>query len=415
MTKTTRAQYTLEFKQEAVRLVRGGQSIAAAARGLGLVEQTLHNWVKAAPGQAGRHRQEGHQCRANGDQPAASRVGAREDGARHPGKSDGVLRESAELKYAFINRHRRVWPISVQCRVLRVSVAGYHEHFVRRASDAQRRHLSDDALLVHIKAIHAQTHGGYGWPRTWKELVARGIPVGKDRVQKLMQLHGIRAKGKRRFKVTTDSNHALPIAPNLLDRQFTVAEPDRVWAGDITYIHTGEGYRPVQPPGGGLEPARHDAGDRHRCAAHGLVRATRTRRVGIFHSDRGSQYASQEFRDALKEYGITASMSRRGDCWDNACSETLFGSLKVERLHGQKFQAPGQRRSDRLAALVQPGPAALDAGIRQPDAVRAKLACQSTKASQLVTRLWGTDSRGKVRPLKPPPTPSIPTPTPSPR
>ena len=122
------------------------------------------------------------------------------------------------VKYAFINRHRRVWPISVQCRVLQVSVAGYHEHFVRRASAAQRRHLSDGALLVHIKAIHA-THGGYGWPRIWKELLAGGIRVGKERVQKLMQLHGIRAKGKRRFKVTTDSNHDLPIAPNLLTDQ----------------------------------------------------------------------------------------------------------------------------------------------------------------------------------------------------
>ena len=146
------------------------------------------------------------------------------------------------MKYAFIQSHRRVWPISVQCRVLQVSVAGYHEHFVRRASAVQRRHLSDDALLVHIKAIHAETHGGYGWPRTWKQLLARGIRVGKERVQKLMQLHGIRAKGKRRFKVTTDSNHDLPIAPNLLDRQFTVAEPDKVWAGDITYIATDEGW-----------------------------------------------------------------------------------------------------------------------------------------------------------------------------
>jgi putative transposase len=126
--------------------------------------------------------------------------------------------------------------------MLEVSVAGYHEHFVRAASTAQRRHLSDDALLVHIKAIHAETRGSYGWPRTWKELLARGIRVGKQRVQTLMQLHGIRAKGKRRFKVTTDSNHNLPIAPNLLDRQFTVAEPDKVWAGDITYIHTDEGW-----------------------------------------------------------------------------------------------------------------------------------------------------------------------------
>ena len=97
------------------------------------------------------------------------------------------------MKYAFINRYRHVWPISVECRVFDSSVAGYHEHFVRAASVAQRRHHSDDALLVYTKAIHAETRGGYGWPRTWKELLASGIRVGKDRVQKLMQLHGIRA------------------------------------------------------------------------------------------------------------------------------------------------------------------------------------------------------------------------------
>ena len=134
----------------------------------------------------------------------------------------------------------------MQCRVLRISLAGYHEHFVRRASqdnrDGQRRHLSDDALLVHIKVIHAETRGGYGWPRIWKELLARGIRMGKQRVQKLMQRHGIRARGKRRFKVTTDSRQDLPISPNLLNREFTVHEPDRVWAGGITYIATDEGW-----------------------------------------------------------------------------------------------------------------------------------------------------------------------------
>lgn len=132
------------------------------------------------------------------------------------------------MKSAFIQRHRRVWSISVPCRVREVRVAGFHEHCVRRASGAQRRHLSDDARLVHIQAIHAETRGGYGGPRTWKERRARGIRVGKDRVQKRMPLHGIRAKGKRRFKVTTDSNPDLPIAPNRLNREFAVAEPDPV-------------------------------------------------------------------------------------------------------------------------------------------------------------------------------------------
>jgi transposase InsO family protein len=111
------------------------------------------------------------------------------------------------VKYAFIARHRRVWPITVQCRVLEVSVSGYHGHLVRRSSTRPCRHLSDAALLVHIRAIHARTRGGYGWPRIWRELRGQDLRVGKQRVQKLMQQHGIRAKGKRRFKVTTDSAH----------------------------------------------------------------------------------------------------------------------------------------------------------------------------------------------------------------
>jgi putative transposase len=265
------------------------------------------------------------------------------------------------VKYAFIQRHRRIWPVSVQCRVLGVSVSGYHEHFVRQASNAQRRHLSDDALLVHIKAIHAEARGGYGWPRIWKELLARGIRVGKERVQKLMQLHGIRAKGKRRFKVTTDSNHDLPISPNLLNREFIVAEPDKVWAGDITYIATDEGWLFLavvidlfsrQVVGWALRQdmtrdividALRMAWFKRRPSKHGGL---------IFHSDRGSQYASQDFRNVLEEYGITSSMSRRGNCWDNACSETLFGSLKVERLHGQRFETRRQAKDETLAWLL---------------------------------------------------------------
>ena len=266
-----------------------------------------------------------------------------------------VLRQGSEVKYAFIQRHRRVWPISVQCRVLEVSVAGYHAHFVRRASGAQRRHLSDDALLVHIKAIHAETRGGYGWPRTWKELLARGIRVGKERVQKLMQRHGIRARGKKRFKVTTDSNHNLPIAPNLLNREFNVDQPDKVWAGDITYIATDEGWLFLavvidlfsrQVVGWSL---REDMGrdividalrmawfKRHPDKHAGLV----------FHSDRRSQYASEDFRGVLTEYGIRASMSRRGNCWDNSVAESFFSSLKKKRIRGKIYRTRDEAHGD---------------------------------------------------------------------
>ena len=261
------------------------------------------------------------------------------------------------MKYAFIGSHRRLWPISVQCGVLKVSTAGYHEHVARRTLDAPCRHVSDEALLVHIRVVHAETHGAYGWPRIWRELLARGFNVGKERVQQTMQRHGIRAKAKRRFRITTDSNHDFPIAANLLDRQFDVDEPDKVWAGDITYIDTDEGWMYLavvidlfsrQVVGWSMrnDMSREIVIDalrmawfkRHPSPGGGL----------IFHSDRGSQYASRDFRDALTEYGITASMSRRGNCWDNACSETLFGSLKVERLHGQRFAT---RRAARDEAI----------------------------------------------------------------
>jgi len=147
------------------------------------------------------------------------------------------------VKYAFIQRHRRVWPIRVQCRVLGVSVSGYHQHMKRRREIAQRRHLSDEALLVHIRAAYAENRGAYGWPRIWRQLRAQGVRVGKQRVQRLMQQHGIRARGKRHFHVmTTDSRHDLPIAPNLLNRNFTPAAPNQAWAGDITYIATEKGW-----------------------------------------------------------------------------------------------------------------------------------------------------------------------------
>ena len=131
------------------------------------------------------------------------------------------------MKYAFIQLNKLVWPICVQCRVLLVSVSGYHEHLARRVHLAQRRHLSDEALLLHISAVYAENRGAYGWPRIWRQLVAQGIRVGKLRVQRLMKKHGIQARGKRKFRVTTtDSRHDLPIAPNVLNRNFTVAAPN---------------------------------------------------------------------------------------------------------------------------------------------------------------------------------------------
>ena len=256
------------------------------------------------------------------------------------------------MKYAWITRHKRQWPISLQCEVLGVSASGYFDHIACGGSkDSSRpgRGLSDEAVLAHIKAAHVGSKGEYGWPRIWKELISRGVQVGKDRIQKLMKLHGIKARGKRRYVVTTDSKHNLPIAANLLNRNFEPERPNAVWTGDITYIPTDEGWLYLaavidlysrQVVGWSMAPHMQTS-----LVTDALRMAWFRRHPGaglIFHSDRGSQYCSHEFQAVLTGYCMQSSMSRKGNCWDNAPSESLWGSLKVDRLHGMRFETRRQ-------------------------------------------------------------------------
>jgi transposase InsO family protein len=165
-------------------------------------------------------------------------------------------------------------------------------------------------LLIHIRAIHEQLRGEYGWPRMHRELLTRGLRVGKERVRRLMQRHGIRAKGKRKFVVTTDSAHRLPVAPDLVQRRFTPAAPNVVWSGDITYIATDEGWLYLaavldlhsrQVVGWSLQAHMQTS-----LVKDALLMACFRRRPAaglIFHSDRGSQYCSQDFQDTLTAWG----------------------------------------------------------------------------------------------------------------
>ena len=249
------------------------------------------------------------------------------------------------MKYAFIERNRHHWPISVLCEVLEVSPSGFHQRRQRAERDRPHRsRVSNDALLAHIKAIHTQVKGEYGWPRMWKELLARGVRVGKERVRKLMAQHGVRARHKRKYIATTNSNHGLPVAPNLLERNFTATAPNQVWTSDITYVATAEGWLYLaviidlfsrQVVGWSMQ-----AHMKAELVTDALRMAWFRRRPEagvIVHSDRGSQYCSGLFQDTLKAYSMRSSMSRRGDCWDNAPTESLWRSLKVARLHGRHF------------------------------------------------------------------------------
>jgi putative transposase len=253
------------------------------------------------------------------------------------------------VKYAWIARYKSQWPITLACEVLGVSASGYFEHRRRKEIDAPNRagpsqRMGAEALLVHIKSIHAEFKEEYGWPKMWKELQARGIRVGKERVRLLMQRNGIKARGKRKFVVTTDSKHDLPIAPNLLNRDFTPEAPNQVWTSDITYIATDEGWLYLTAVIDLFSRQVVGWSMREHMQASVVTDALRMawfrRRPEsglIFHSDRGSQYCSHAFQGALKDYGMQSSMSRKGNCWDNAPTESLWSRLKVGRLYGRKF------------------------------------------------------------------------------
>lgn len=247
------------------------------------------------------------------------------------------------MRYAWIDTQRQDYALSEMCLVLEVSISGYRSW--RRGGKADRRRLTDAQLLALIRAIHEELKGAYGSPRMVLELRARGFSASKERVERLMREHGIRARHKRRFKVTTDSKHKLPIAPNLLDRNFTTAAPNQVWTSDITYLWTDEGWLYLaivldlfnrEVIGWSLKP--HMTAD---IVSDALTMAWFRRKPtpGVMHhSDRGSQYASQAFQDKLAEYGMICSMSRKGNCWDNAPTESWFNSFKNERVHGRRFR-----------------------------------------------------------------------------
>jgi len=257
------------------------------------------------------------------------------------------------VTFRFIEAHQGQWPVRLLCDALGVSPAGYYAWHDRPASARQRRH---DALLVEIRAIHAEFHARYGSPRVHAELAARGHDCCVNTVAKLMRDHGIRAKTARKFRCTTDSDHDLPVAENLLDRQFDPAAPNEAWVADITYIPTREGWLYLaavedlysrRVVGWSLAERRES-----RLVVDALELAVQRRLPGeglLAHSDRGSQYASEHYQGLLARHGITCSMSRRADYWDNAPMESFFASLKKELVHDADFAT----RAEARAAIVE--------------------------------------------------------------
>lgn len=245
------------------------------------------------------------------------------------------------MRYRFIAACRHLFRVERMCRVLKVSKSGYYAWLSRGGS---RRDQENRVLLLQIQMVHGRSRKTYGSPRVTAELRAEGIHCGENRVARLMRVNGIRAKMKRQFKVTTDSRHRLPVAPNLLDRQFTIDRPNAVWVSDISYVWTDEGWLYLA---GVLDlysrmivgwSMNNRVNSQLTVAA--LTQAIARRHVPpglLHHSDRGSQYAAGEYQKLLSEHDMTASMSRKGNCYDNAVMESFFGTLKTELIFFERF------------------------------------------------------------------------------
>jgi putative transposase len=227
------------------------------------------------------------------------------------------------------------------CRVLGVSRSGYYDWSGRKPS---LRAQEDERLKVAIKAAHKRTRKTYGVRRLQPELADDGFIAGRDRIARLRRELGIRCRQKRRLKATTNSNHDLPVAENLLNQEFAPKAPNEIWTADITYIPTAEGWLYLA----GIkdlfncEIVGYAMGDRmtQELTATALFRAVQLKRppVGlIHHSDRGSQYCAENYHDLVEQFGMRASMSRRGNCYDNAPIESFWGSLKTELVHDCRY------------------------------------------------------------------------------
>lgn len=253
------------------------------------------------------------------------------------------------MRYVFIQAEKVSYPVTVLCRVLQVSRPGFYAWCKRPDS---KRAGANRALRVRIRAVHQKSRGTYGSPRVHATLVAEGHRVSRNRVAKLMRADGLRARRKRRFVTTTDSKHNLPVAENVLDRKFTAPEPNKVWATDITYVWTKEGWlylaviidlfsRLVVGWSMGENINRHLV-----LAALGMARSRRWPSAGLLHhSDRGSQYASEDYRKALENGLMVCSMSRKGNCWDNAVAESFFSTLKMELVYLTEFATRTEARA----------------------------------------------------------------------
>ncbi|MEL4205008.1 IS3 family transposase [Plesiomonas shigelloides] len=334
--KTTRKQYTPEFRDEALKLAER-IGVAAAARELSLYESQLYNW---------RSKQQQHMTSSERENELAAenarlkrQLAERDEELAIPPKGRDILREAPEMKYVFIEKHQAEFSVKAMCRVLRVARSGWYAWRLRRCQINPRqqfRLVCDDA----VRKAFAEAKQRYGAPRLAEELPEYNIKT----IAASLRRQGLRAKASRKFSPVSYREHGLPVSENLLKQDFIAGGPNQKWAGDITYLRTDEGWvylavvidlwsRAVI---GWSMSSRMTAKLACDALQMALWRRKRPKNV-IVHTDRGGQYCAADYQALLKRHSLHGSMSAKGCCYDNACAESFFHSLKVECIHGERF------------------------------------------------------------------------------
>src|SRR5579862_275599 len=348
-----RRRFTREFKLEAVRLIRDrGVSYAQASEDLKVHPTQLRNWVKAFaddPQQAFRPRSD--EAGAAGDRAAQARSAQAEGRTGHPKKSRGLLREGIDVKFGFIAKHRGIWPADWLCGALGVSRGGFYAWLKRPRS---KRSRSAEELGAKVRASFIGSDRTYGARRVWKDLLAGGASCGLHRIERLMRLQALKARPRRRrLPPDLGERQVAAVAANVLDRTFAAPAPNCKWIADFTYIWTAEGWLYVavvidlfsRRVVGWSMSAEMTA----QLVTDALVMAIWRRGKPdalLHHSDRGSQYTSEQFQKLLSDHGIVCSMSRSGNVWDTAAMESFFSSLKTERTARKTYRTRDQAKAD---------------------------------------------------------------------
>ncbi|QBS09004.1 IS3 family transposase [Legionella israelensis] len=353
---TIRRKFSQEFKLDAISLVKDqGYSRAEASRSLSIHPNMLSRWIKE------HESDQGNAFRGNGKLTAEQLEirQLREENRRlkmekeNFKKGGGLLCSGNEVKYSFIAQHEKVWPIDKMCLLLGVLRSGYYRY--RRNRHGKPSDPLHQEMIDFVKDIAEKSTYTFGSRRMRKALNALGYPVGRRKTQSLMKEAGVMVRYRKKYKITTNSRHKKPVFENVLSRDFSPSAPDRAYVSDITYLSTQEGwlYLTVVIDLFSRKVVGWSMSSRMKadlvCDALKMALWQRKPKPGlIVHSDRGSQYASNEYRKLLNDWKCTGSMSRKGDCWDNAVAESFFGSLKQERVQWKHYQTRSEAHRDVL-------------------------------------------------------------------